>query len=479
MEEEKTGMSTGRKILIGLIAVLLLLTAAVYGYGVYYFSGHLLPGSLVNGFNCSYMDQKEAEELLAKKTAAYVLAVRTRGNGQESISAEEIALSYKPDGSVKKLMHDQKRFLWFLAFSQHSIMEVPSSVSYQEDLFEQKFAGLKCLKDNVKPEDAYIEDDGNGFSIVPEVEGTFVDQEKFRETVVTALTTGDPVVDLEEDGCYINPEIYRDNERLTADCEQMNELTDVVITYDFSDRKETVDRTVICSWLSRNEEQDLVVDKEKIASYIRTLAEKYDTIGTERSFITYNSREIRVSGGDYGWVTDQEKETEALFREIQKKETQVREPEYRQKAMSRDTNDIGYTYVEVDLSGSRLVVYQDGIPVADTGIYAPDGTGTGVYEIREMKSPAESGGITVNYLMSCGENIGIVDNPALTQEDVGYYADGFADSLISADFGSEENSGLSGDIWTDSEKGYIQIPGDRAADVWQYVKTGMPVVIYK
>ena len=230
MEEEKTGMSTGRKILIGLIAVLLLLTAAVYGYGVYYFSGHFLPGSLVNGFNCSYMDQKEAEELLAKKTAAYVLAVRTRGNGQESISAEEIALSYKPDGSVKKLMHDQKRFLWFLAFSQHSIMEVPSSVSYQEDLFEQKFAGLKCLKDNVKPEDAYIEDDGNGFSIVPEVEGTFVDQEKFRETVVTALTTGDPVVDLEEDGCYINPEIYRDNERLTADCEQMNELTDVVIT---------------------------------------------------------------------------------------------------------------------------------------------------------------------------------------------------------------------------------------------------------
>ena len=71
MEEEKNGMSTGRKILIGLIAVLLLLTAAAYGYGVYYFSGHFLPGSLVNGFNCSYMDQKEAEELLAKKTAAY------------------------------------------------------------------------------------------------------------------------------------------------------------------------------------------------------------------------------------------------------------------------------------------------------------------------------------------------------------------------------------------------------------------------
>lgn len=37
MEEEKTGMSTGRKILISLIAVLFLFTAAAYGYGVYYF----------------------------------------------------------------------------------------------------------------------------------------------------------------------------------------------------------------------------------------------------------------------------------------------------------------------------------------------------------------------------------------------------------------------------------------------------------
>ena len=36
--EEKIKMSTGRKLVVSLIAVLLVLTAAVYGYGVYYFS---------------------------------------------------------------------------------------------------------------------------------------------------------------------------------------------------------------------------------------------------------------------------------------------------------------------------------------------------------------------------------------------------------------------------------------------------------
>ena len=55
MAENRAKMSTGKKALISLILILIFLTAGVYVYGVYYFSGHFLPGSMVNGFNCSYM----------------------------------------------------------------------------------------------------------------------------------------------------------------------------------------------------------------------------------------------------------------------------------------------------------------------------------------------------------------------------------------------------------------------------------------
>ena len=89
------------------------------------------------------------------------------------------------------------------------------------------------------------------FEIIPETVGTQVNRERLEEEIVKAVTTGDPAVNLEEDGCYDNPQVYEDDERLVRDCEQMNELTDVVITYDFSDRKETVDRSVICGWLTR------------------------------------------------------------------------------------------------------------------------------------------------------------------------------------------------------------------------------------
>lgn len=147
------------------------------------------------------------------------------------------------------MLHKQKRFQWFLAFSQHKSWEVSASVSYNEKLFQKAVDDLNCLKDNQEPSDAYIKENEDGFEIVPEIEGTKVDREKLQKDISNAVTTGRTVVNLEVDECYVNPLIYSDE--LKSDCEQMNELTDVVITYDFSDRKETVIRTLIKEWLGQ------------------------------------------------------------------------------------------------------------------------------------------------------------------------------------------------------------------------------------
>lgn len=136
-------MSTRKKILISLIILLFLLTAGAYGYGVYYFTSHFLPGSMVNGFNCSYMTVEESEKLLDERIGAYVLAVETRNNGQESISAQDAGLSYKSDGSVNQLVKEQQRFRWFLAFNQHQDYEIPSSIQYDEQKEETAVAALK------------------------------------------------------------------------------------------------------------------------------------------------------------------------------------------------------------------------------------------------------------------------------------------------------------------------------------------------
>lgn len=56
-----------------------------------------LPGSQVNGFNCSYKTAEETENLLAKEVQAYVLTVETRNNGKESITAK------KPDWCINQV----------------------------------------------------------------------------------------------------------------------------------------------------------------------------------------------------------------------------------------------------------------------------------------------------------------------------------------------------------------------------------------
>ena len=477
MAENNKSMDKGRKLLIGFIIVLLLLTAGAYFFGVYYFTGHFLPGSQVNGFNCSYMTEKEAEKLLEKKTGVYTLAVQTRGNGQEGISADEIRLKYTSDGSVKRLLHEQNRFVWFLVFSQHKTYELPSSVSYDENLFEKKINSLKCMKNNIDPEDAYIRECEDGFEVVPEIEGTRVDREKLLADIKEAVTTGRTVANLEEDDCYINPSVYAEN--LTKDCQQMNDLTDVVITYDFSDRKESVNRAVIKEWLTRNENGDLVLDKTAIAKYIAGLAEKYDTVGTERTFSTYDNQDITVSGGNYGWVINQKKETDVLYQDILDKKTEVREPIYEQTAESRNTNDIGYSYIEIDLTRQRMVLYQNGTPIADTGFAASSSTPTGVYRLGEKQESAIPGnteansgknGVSVSLWMPFTDELGIYGDPELIITGADIAVDTFGSSE-NMDFSSSYN------CW-ESTEGCIAVPEEEAQIIYQNVNSGLPVIIY-
>ena len=338
-------MSTRKKILISLIIILLLLAAGAYGYGVYYFTSHFLPGSMVNGFNCSYMTVEESEKLLDERIGAYVLAVETRNNGQESISAQDAGLSYKSDGSVNQLVKEQQRFRWFLAFNQHQDYEIPSSIQYDEQKEETAVAALKCMQpeNSTEPSDAYIAEKDDKFIIIPEVEGAALDPEKTRQVILDAMLTGKVAVNLEESGCYKKPSVYQNDEMLVKNCEQINKLTDVVITYDFDDRTETVDRETIKNWLKKDKKGNYTLDKKQVTAYVRGLSEKYDTVGNSRTFHTYDGQEITVEGGNYGWQIDQEAEVKALTGLIKEGKTQVREPEYAHEGLSRKTNDIGYT----------------------------------------------------------------------------------------------------------------------------------------
>lgn len=248
MESElKELMGKRKKIMIGLIAVLLLWAAGAYGFGVYYFSTHFMPGSFINGFNCSYMSVEETEALLSQKVKSYVLTLYTRNNGIESITAEQAGFDYASDGSVKALAKNQDRFLWFRNFQQSEAYNMTVNVAYDEALLTDAINNLDCmqLSNTILMSNAFIKETDSGYEIVPEVQGNQLNFEKVFETVVQSVTNGITEIDLEAEGCYEVPTVYQDDEKLISNCEFMNSVTDIIITYDFADRTETVDKDVI------------------------------------------------------------------------------------------------------------------------------------------------------------------------------------------------------------------------------------------
>lgn len=452
--------------MIGLIVIFLSLTMGVYGYGVYYFSGHFLPGSTVNGFNCSYMTVSEAEKLLTRNVGAYVLAIRTRNNGVESITAEQAGLSYQSDGSVKRLIREQDRFLWFLSFGQEEVYEIPSAIGYEEEKIQAAICGLNCMQpENItEPSDAHLEETEDGFVIVPETEGNALKTEETKQVIIQAMLTGREELDLESGGCYKKPSVYQDDGSLVRNCEQINKLTDVVITYDFDDRTERIDKTVIKNWLTSDENGDRVLDRTLIEEYIRELAENYDTVGQDRMFRTYDGREILIEGGTYGWQIDQMAETDALLKAIEQGETQVRKPIYLQEGLSRSINDIGYTYIEIDLTGQRMVFYKDGTPTADAPVmsgnpYMPGcSTPVGCYRVGEKQTGYTVNGEdypqAVNYWIPFDGNLGINDAP---------WRSAFGAQIY-------EFEGTHGSIC---------VPSDQMQIIYGQVQKNTPVVIYQ
>lgn len=465
MTEEKTGMSTGRKVLIALIVVFLLLTAAAYFYGVSYFGSHFLPGSYINGLNCSYMTADEAENLLTEKIKTYALTLETKNNGQEGITAKEMGLSYKGEGSVQALLQNQEKGRWFLSFSEKKEYQASGAVVYNEEMVRMAIEGLFCVQNAQEPVDASIKETEAGYEIVPETEGNAPDKEKLLNSVVQCALLGETRLNLEEEGCYKKPSVYQSDENLKKDCDRLNKLTDVVITYDFADKTETVDRSVIKSWIVRGEDGSYTLDKEKAAEYVNNLGYKYDTFGCTRDFRTYDGRIVTISGGDYGWAIDQEAETEALYQAILNGETQVREPIYAYSAWSRDTtNDIGYTYVEIDLTNQRMVFYKDGVPVVDTPIVTghPGNTDTatpvGCYAIDAKQSPATLTGedyeAPVTFWLPFAGNVGIHDASWRTE---------FGGTLY----------------MTEGSHGCVNTPYGQAQIIYNNIEIGAPVIVYQ
>ena len=168
------------------------------------------------------------------------------------------ALVYKPDNGASQTDPESRTAIngsWLSISRKNTQLTYRYGHTMMTRNSPETVKGLKCMqKDNMeKPIDACIKDNGETYEIQPEKEGTTLDTKKVQKVIRAAVSAGDTTVNLEKKDCYKKPSVYKDDKTLKKDCDQMNKLTSCVITYDFSDRSEQLDRNTIKDWLTKDE----------------------------------------------------------------------------------------------------------------------------------------------------------------------------------------------------------------------------------
>ena len=431
-----------------------------------YFGFHFYEDTEIYGIDCSQKTADTVKTEVAKRLGDYRLEIRERGGESEYLTAEQIKLAFVDDSSINGMLKAQKSFLWPVMILLKRSNAAAVAFSYDRDAAMQAFSELDCMNPLyvTAPEDAYVKTTDTGFEVAPEVMGTTLDVEKAGQALADALDAGQSMLSLEDAGCYVNPKRYSDDAELLEEAKKKSVLAKAYITYDFGDRKEVVNAPLIADWIVTRADGEYVIDEVAVTDYVESLAAKYDTFGLTREFYTSLGTTVTLNGGDYGWCMDQDATVVALLNALADGYQGTMKPEYLYTAKSRDTNDIGDTYVEICISQQRMWCYQYGTCIVDTPVVTGNpnkGNATpsgGVWAIDAMKRNAilvgEGYQSPVDFWMPFNGDVGIHD--------------------------MQTRAYFGGTIYlTNGSHGCVNTPYEQAQTIFNTVSVGTPVIVYE
>ena len=462
----------------GIIAAILAVTAGcAYGAVTYYYADRFFEGTYINGIDCSNKTAYEVEQAIASTVEAYSIEVTSRNQDPQTISGSQIGYQYMSDGEVLNLLKQQKPYEWVRGFMETRSYNTQENVTFDKTLLQNEVKALNCAQpeNQVEPENAYVAMNGDEFTIVPETEGSKLKVKEAYKALDAAISGSQTSIDLgSTPDVYAVAAVTSEDSTLQATRDAYNNHTKASITYTFGDQTVTLVGSTLKNWLQFDEKGQLVQDDasftQHVKDFVAQLASEHNTVGTTRSFNTTSGRTVSVYGSAYGWKIDQDAEAAQLTEEIRTGTQTTREPVYSMRANAYGYNDIGSTYIEVDLSSQHMYYYQGGSIIFDSDIVSGDiryddrATPPGIFTLYYKKSPDVLRGAkkpdgtyeyetSVTYWMPFNGGIG------------------FHDATWQAYFG--------GDRYTYAgSHGCINMPLDAAATLYSIIDTNVPIVCF-
>lgn len=353
----------------GIVLVIALGTACAYFIGRAEYDGKFPVNTYINDVNVSGKTLSEVERLFENKELPEKLTVIKHDGSEAGISLESFGYTSDTDRQLEKIYSEIDHSLWFKGLIGKVSYSFTENITYDKDKLKELLSGTDW--GSAENKNAEIELTDSGYIIRDAVQGDKMNYEILENYILSAVDRNEFTVKAEESGCYIPPEITA--KELKDECERLNRVFNMKITYDFDYTTETLTGKKLLEIADIDEDGNITADRDKAMEYVEYLAKKYDTFNTERKFHATIQGDITIptsSDAKYGWWIDQEKTCGALVEMIENgKSKEGVDPIYyetggyvftgSESARSKD-DDIGDTYIEIDLTNQQFWYYEKG-----------------------------------------------------------------------------------------------------------------------
>lgn len=411
-------------VILGIVTVSLM--ATYVGLAVYYHNAFIY-GTWINGIYCTGRSIQEVNDDLVKDFTYGGVTLEDKDGNTYVISAEEISYQFDFKKALEIYQKRQNPWMWIDSLMGGHKVELAPVVSYDREAFDACFAALPFCQEERADRDRRVEivHTPQGYELVNErTDVLFTEQAK--GAVLAAIEASESEVSLRDAGCYHDLELTAQMRETLDIWERLESFQNCGIVYQMGEEKIPVDASVVCDWIALDDNGRFLFDEtggfqlkeHAIEDFVAALAAEYDTVGASRQFLSTRGDVVTVEGGLYGNKIDQEAEVAYLTEAFYGKKREVHEPAYTQEAWKKGSEDIGSTYIEVDMGEQKMYYYVDGVLTIDTPIVTGNtsrrmGTPSGVNFVYAKQKNRILRGANyashVDFWMPVKGNIGIHD----------------------------------------------------------------------
>ena len=365
-------------------------------------------------------------ELLFQTEAPFLTIIGKNGETAE-INMADASYSVDYTKALQGCIKNQHSLLWPLAMMKENHMILEPESSWDEEKIKLLLFDLQMVQDRL-PQDTRVRISlgENGYELEDHTKGVF-QPEYFAAHVLQNLRMGMYKVELDDSDVFCRDlEYTQEQQDILQQWEKLKGFLECGIVYDMGDTQLALDKGITSTFVLTDERGNILLDElgrvvlreEGIEEFIEKLASEYNTCDTELSFEATRGETVQVPYKNYGTELDTETEIEYLKTAFMQKIEEVHVPAYTQEAYVRGKNDIGDTYIEIDMTSQKLYGYKEGELLIETDIVTGNmrrgwDTPVGVNHVYSKQKNRILRGATyashVDYWMPVNGNIGIHD----------------------------------------------------------------------